>query len=362
MSATLGRVETRDRSLDIAKAIAIIAIVVGHVWRGLHSASMIEDEKLFSAVEQYLYIWHLSVFAFAAGLFVRRGMARDGKWHYACSRDLAFIWVYLVWTVVQGAVKLGADSLVNVPTSATELFTIWRPDGQLWFFGWISAAMIIAAALAPWRSRGWSASALLVALALSVAVWGNSAPYFGTQGHALTVYFVVGLVWRGDRLLNQLKRISVPVAAGTSAVCLGVMLVLAPVGTPPTIEGSERTALSVLVGVVASTMGLAGVLLASRVISLWPGSRYLAVVGKRSLVVYTGHMVLGPGARIVLNGLGIGGVVLHLVAGVVAGVLGSLLLYWMARRLRFMWLFEPPAFVTRLLPPVPAPVRPAADG
>ncbi|WP_394254386.1 heparan-alpha-glucosaminide N-acetyltransferase domain-containing protein [Pseudoclavibacter helvolus] len=61
---------SRDSSIDIAKGFAIVAIVFGHVWLGLEAAGLIQDLHTFNVVYDTVYMSHLSVFAFTAGLFV----------------------------------------------------------------------------------------------------------------------------------------------------------------------------------------------------------------------------------------------------------------------------------------------------
>jgi fucose 4-O-acetylase-like acetyltransferase len=61
----------RDPTVDIAKGIAIIAIVLGQVLRGLSSAGILDAKTVqYQLVDRSLYMFHLSVFALLAGLFV----------------------------------------------------------------------------------------------------------------------------------------------------------------------------------------------------------------------------------------------------------------------------------------------------
>lgn len=141
----------RDMSLDIAKGIAIIAIVAGHVWRGMASAGLLDgDSILFNVVDRSLYMFYLSVFSFAAGLFVERGMNRVGTRRYAMKRDAEFLWIYVLWSFISGGMKLALSSSVNHPTSVSEILTIWFPQEQYWFFGWIALMMILSAPARPW--------------------------------------------------------------------------------------------------------------------------------------------------------------------------------------------------------------------
>jgi fucose 4-O-acetylase-like acetyltransferase len=342
-------IQERDASLDIAKAVAIVAIVFGHVWRGLDAAGMIDDATMFHAVDTSIYMWHLTVFAFTAGLFVQRGMLREGPWRYACDRNSAFIWLYLTWTVVQGAVKLVAGSVVNTPTSVPDLMQVWIPDSQLWFFGWIALMMILAAVAQPWQSavRGWL---IIGAVTVgSIVIWGWNGPFIGSQGLALSAYFLVALWWRGDRVLRVLAAVPAQALAILAVVGTGVVAVTAATasGTTPTVGFETRTVTSVAIGVTVSTIGLIAVLALSRLISLTAAGRWVAFIGERSLVIFVAHIVFGSGIRIVLARTGVDTVVVQALIGTVAGVAGPLVLYRLAQRFHFGWLFDAPPWLKR---------------
>ncbi|MCS3842582.1 acyltransferase [Microbacterium sp. AK031] len=338
----------RDAALDIAKAIAIIAIVFGHVWRGLAASGLIHDADLFETVDTTVYMWHLTVFAFTAGLFVQHGMNREGAWRYARDRDLVFLWLYVVWSLIQGAVKLIAGAFVNSQTSLGEILRLWVPDGQLWFFGWIALMMILAAATRPWVSRSRATVVIIGAAVGSLALWGVQGPYIGTQGLALTVYFVVALVWRGDRVLAAIRR--VPMWLTTILVLtLGVVTVVCGVSglaTPPTTGGSTRTVMTVAFGVVASTAGLFAVLGLARVLAPVPVvARPLSYIGRESMTIFVAHIIFASGSRIVLSRIGVDDPTVQVIAGTLIGVVGPLALHWVALRVHCAWLFDAPRWM-----------------
>lgn len=335
---------SRDSSIDIAKGLAIVAIVFGHVWLGLEAAGLIRDRHTFEVVYDTVYMSHLSVFAFTAGLFVQRGMRRVGPWNYTLDRDLTFLWLYLLWTAIQGGVKLAAASVVNSPTSLESVLKIWTPDAQLWFFGWIALMMVFTALFRPWGSKARMAGALLVAGAASLAMWGLGGSVIGTQGLALTIFFVVATIWRGDRFLTYLASCSKLMLIAAGGLGLGVMVTLGISGlaTPPTLDGESRTVVSVALGVVASTAGVVGVLAVSRVIARVPWVAWLSKLGEKSMVIFVAHIVFTSGTRIVLNAAGVDNLTLQAVVGTAVGILGPLTLGTLAPRFRIAWLFELP--------------------
>lgn len=340
---------TRDQTIDIAKAIAIVAIVFGHVWRGLFSAGLIADQRLFELVDTTVYMWHLTVFAFCAGLFVERGMRRAGAWRYARDRDLDFLWLYLLWSLVQGSVKLLTASLVNSPTSVSKVLELWIPDAQMWFFGWIALMLVLAAAVQPWRSRLRMIASLLAAAAVSAALWGLGGTLLFTQGLGLSVYFWVALVLRGDRLTSLTTKVSWASAAVVWAIAAlsATVISLTGVATPPTVAGEDRSTVSVALGFIASTLGLVAVLAISRVLARTVVSGALAFVGRQTMAVFLVHIMFASGTRIALERVGIDDVVLQVVLGTLAGVCGSIAVGLAAAKLRAGWLFAAPGWLVR---------------
>lgn len=340
----------RDTTFDAAKGLAITAIVLGHVWRGIDAAGLIASEKLFMFVDTSLYTWHLCVFAFTAGLFISRSMGPDRAWQYARERTREFVWLYLVWSVLQGTIKILAGTSVNSPTSVYEILAIWSPEGQLWFFGWITLMIVGAAAARPWRSGRRKAVSLLVAVLVSGACWGFEGSFIGTQGLGLTAFFAVALVWRGDRastVIGKLPRKALwaITLVGTAATIAVPALVAV---TPPTSGGAGRTWASVALGVVIACAGLAATVAFAKTIVATKVGQAFARVGVQSMAVFVAHIVFASGTRVVLLAAGVDAVATHIVLGTAVGVAGPMLLATLAPRLHIQWLFGHPDGIRRL--------------
>ena len=146
----------RDRSIDTARGIAIIAIVLGHVERGLASALLLPYDTALT-LDRLLYLFHLATFAYLSGLFVRRAVERDGVRRMLTRRVTLFVWLYLLWTLIQGSVRVAASSVANTPVTVGDIVRIWIPEGQLWFLPWLIGVTVVAVVTQPWRSRGRAA-------------------------------------------------------------------------------------------------------------------------------------------------------------------------------------------------------------
>lgn len=342
----------RDRTFDVARGIAIIAIVVGHVWRGFGTAGLIDaPDTVLIAVDRGLYLFHLSVFVFISGLFTAGSADRAGWPPYVWQRFVQFTYLYLLWSILEGCVKALAGSSVNTAQPWSDVLQVWRPASQMWFLPFLLAVIVAFVPWRPWSSRLSSRVAVGIAVVISVILWGVNGQYVFTQGLGLTAFFVIGLVWGAARVQAFLKQISVASAAGmaVAAWLLFALCMVWVLPTAPSLGGEERTALTVAVGIVASTAGLVGVLAVSYIIVRVPSrvTDALALLGRRSMELYLAHIVFIGTTRIVLIKLGLTNVPLVFALTVIAGVAGPLILSAILRRIGFPWLFEPPQPIKR---------------
>jgi fucose 4-O-acetylase-like acetyltransferase len=60
--------------VDYAKGIGIFLVVVGHVLRGLINSSILQPSALLLFVDRWIYGFHMPLFFFISGLFVKRSL------------------------------------------------------------------------------------------------------------------------------------------------------------------------------------------------------------------------------------------------------------------------------------------------
>jgi fucose 4-O-acetylase-like acetyltransferase len=352
VTSSAGRV--RDQTIDAAKGVAIIAIVLGHVNRGLAGADIVDPRgSWFVHSDHVLYLWHLAIFALLSGIFVEAGVRRHGAGSYARQRLGTFLYLYLVWSLLQGAVRVAAADSANSHTTIGDIVKLWVPDGQLWFFGWLCVMTVLVLLVRPWEPppRRWTGVA--TGLGISLAAWGWYSPYFGLGGLGLTAFFVAGCAV-GPRPLSRVGAAHVitlcVVAAAFGASFVALLLV--PTAAP-TVGSADRSAATLLAGIAASLAGTVAVLAASALLARLAVSRTLAYLGRHSLEIFLAHITAAAGTRIILVRLGVGDPVIHLVAGTITGLVGPLVLLVVCQRLGFRFLFSAPSILTGRPPMAP---------
>lgn len=333
----------RDRTIDVAKGLAITAIVLSHALRDLAGPDTIPRESLtFLEIDDALYSWHVAVFAFAAGVFVPSGVDRRGAWPYLRPRLLLFTWLYLLWTALQvGQRQLGGalrDEPVEGETFLVGLLTAY---GQLWWLPFMVLASVIAVLTTPWRSPSRAVWSGLALTAVALVTWGWTGEWAFLEGLALLVFFWVGLV-AGRPTIALLTRPSNAVPVALLGVALGVVLLVVSDPIPPTSWMEERTVAGIALGVVTSASLCSAVVAMSGPFSHSAIGRFFAMLGERSLGVFLGHIIAFALVNEALYHLGGAPLAVRLPALVVGGIALPLGVWWLGRRLRLPWLFETP--------------------
>ncbi|WP_026460540.1 acyltransferase family protein [Schaalia suimastitidis] len=335
----------RDSSLDIAKGIAIIAIVAGHVVRGIGNAGLVSKDAVgYLLVDRAIYSFHLAVFALAAGFVVKNAVEKRGATSYTRRRLADFAWLYILWSLLQGSLQVLLAGSVNNGQSWASVFDLIHPDSHMWFFPWIALCCTFVAFTRPWVSPMRAVIIGGGALVLSVAVWGLFGPVIFLQGHGLSGYFVVATIISLGTYQYVRSRCSIGVEATVGLVAGGAWLTLM-VYTPaagPTYSKLVRTAPNIAVSVLATTLGVVAVLAVSALLSRFEATaKPLAYVGRYSLQIFLAHVLAMAATRIVLVKLGVTDVTVHVVLGTAVGTLVPLVL-WHLTKVALPWLWRAP--------------------
>lgn len=335
----------RDRAFDVARGIAIVAIVVGHVLRGLAAAEMVpRTSPTVLEVDDALYAWHLTVFAVLVGVFLRPGVDRDGVGGYLRSRLPLFVYLYLVWTLVQALARFLTGRSGDTEEALDNVFTaLLVADGPLWWLGFLVLVSVAGALARPWVSRRRAVVSSIVVLAVTAAAWGWTGPWVFLEGIALTGFVWCGILLGRDRV-SRLTTAPGAAWVAVAGITTGAALLALADPMPPSSWIGPRTVPAVALGVITSTVSCAAVLALSGVLARTALVRPLGFLGKRSLEIFLAHVVATTLTRLALSGLGVDEVWVHLVLGSAAGILVPLVLWWVGRRAGFPWLFQlPPA-------------------
>lgn len=341
-SGAVNDTRERDASVDVARGVSIVAIVLGHVLLGLTSAGIVAGEGGADVVVRGLYLFHLSTFAYLSGLFVARGVDRAGPRDFAVRRVALFAWLYVLWGVAQGAVRALAGSATNGEKTWGQVLELWIPEGQLWFLPWLMAATVIAVVVTPWGSTSRAVAAVSGASALAIAVWGLEPPWVFTRGWALLAPFLLGcaVTSAAHRRVFAAPRLRWVLLVGGLAAWVSATSSTAVV--LPTTQSDARTAAGIALGVVGCVGGTVACLSLSAVLARTSIARPVAALGRYSLEIFLSHIIVVSGTRVILTRAGMTDAATHVVLGVVLGLLVPVVLARAVARMRWTWVFGLP--------------------
>jgi fucose 4-O-acetylase-like acetyltransferase len=264
--------------LDIAKGIAILLVVYGHVMRGLQVAGLVSFDGILGYVDYLVYTVHMPVFFVVSGFLYESGRARIGEGKsFWTPKLLTIAWPYFLWSTVHlvSQALLSGTGVVNNGASLSRLATIgWDPVSPFWFL----YALFMAFA-ASFLLQGFSAR--LVALSAFVLMFVvhflQVPPVFGDLAYGL-VYFSLGRLVFAERLAGALR----------SAVTLG----LATAGFVIAATVAYRFALDERLATIGTLCGLIAFFMLSKLLAESPLRRPLVLIGRCTMGIYVMHILV----------------------------------------------------------------------
>jgi fucose 4-O-acetylase-like acetyltransferase len=350
----------RSQAIDVARALAIIGVVANHSIDGMLNAGLIPADHPLETVNAALYLFRMPALAFLLGLFVPRAVTKRGVAGYLRERATLFLYLYLVWFVLQSIAESATSGLKNTPRDADAVWTVWITFAHLWFLPFLIVTSLALALLQPWRDPVRRLVAGVALLAVSLLTWGWNSTVFGLTGLSLLVFAAAGSVVGLPRLARWMQRsvwgwtaIGV-VASGVFALFFRELDVVP--STVPSDVGLADRALSLCAAATGTVALLAVAVLLARLAGVAP---LLASIGRRTLPIYLAHVIVVAGVRVVVMRAGLEEPWLIAAVAVPLGVAIPLAAASVAERRPWAaWVFDLPAPLKRS---TRAPVAAAAE-
>lgn len=341
---------SRDVTVDAAKGLAITLVVLAHMDRGLFAAGLANLDGWAGRADLWLYSLFIPLFVFLSGLFVAKSSSRVGTRAFLTTRVADLLWLYLVWSLINGLLQVGFNRFTNADMSMGEVLSLWWPLGQMWFLPSLAFATVVVVLLRPWGSQLRSWTVLVILLVVAVATWQT----FGVWPLAwlqpeLVFFLALGAVIGHQRFASVLDRSSglTLLLVMVAAVAASVGLLAAGAAVPTSLVDTPDGLVNRLAGVGSALAGIIAAVAISTLLTRYvpPVAAGFAALGIRSLPIFVSHTIFTAGARSFLKLAGIDWIPAYVLFGVASGLLGPLLLFWLAKRFGFGWLYVRPRAV-----------------
>lgn len=339
-SVAASATEGRQRWIDIAKGVAIVAVVAYHTLLFLSSADVgVAD---FGRIRPVLEYFPMPAFFLLAGLLQPRMMQSTFVQLWK-RRLLPFAYLYLLWCVIRflfftafpfvrsdGELTSGRDPL-------TLLIAPIVPSSVYWFL-W----SMFVITLVTWLLRRVPGMVLVVVTGIISALFSSTLVSTGMFAYDRSLqymfFFVCGVVL-SPRITAfvHARRWPGTVALLAGYVAVGALVLLVPV--------TRKIPGLATLGQICILLGLFSLF---RLLSRAPGARFVGMLGQQSLIIYVLHIYFVAAAVVIVRNVP----ALHDVAPrglpvlavtVAVVIAASLLLGMVAAPLR--WLFLPPAWL-----------------
>jgi fucose 4-O-acetylase-like acetyltransferase len=314
--------EQRILWVDVAKGIAILLVVFGHVERGLVSARWEGHSSLLAAVDFTIYTFHMPLFFFLSG-YLSIAPTRKTKQKFASDLMKSIVYPYFLWSTIEVATQIYFGSLTNRTWPLARFVEIlWDPVSPYWFLYALFVIKIFYFAINNTR----------VFFAFSLALFAICFFYSGEDIIYEIMYFC--LFFSLGSLVRQVSGAnSFTSLPNASWLMFFVLAVLWAAGTAIAFFFLHIGYMAPMI-LPVSLLGIAMVVAFARVVEPLRYS-FLPFLGKRSMAIFVTHVFFTAGTRIFLVvALKIYSLPVHLIVGLIVGVAGPILLYKLASSLR----------------------------
>jgi fucose 4-O-acetylase-like acetyltransferase len=188
--------------------------------------------------ERYIYIFHMPLFFFLAGLFVAQS-AHRAFGVYFTNKVSVIAYPYFVWLLLEGSIQVFASRFTNNHLSLTDLLkTVYQPIDQYWFL-----YVIFLMYIAYWfvhHGRVSNNIVLFGSVLIQIAqIFGFNIvrwDVFDSFCH-FSIYFALGVRIANASFLTNLRalswiHLSYLAVGGYIFIALILILVVAPTDTP----------------------------------------------------------------------------------------------------------------------------------
>ena len=199
--------------VDIAKGIAIILVVIGHVGSSYGSEGLYKNSFLLNFTNRFVYSFHMAAFMFISGfLFKNKGDKKQQIKAILISYGVPYIFFSGVWW----GFKTVLSSLVNTKLSFWDLvLTPVFPISFMWFIYALMLMEIVQVIVGKLNKTKMYVHISLAFVLLAIQPYMASIPLFNT-GYVFSdliisdvmsnyFYFCIG-VYFGNKIISVIKK------------------------------------------------------------------------------------------------------------------------------------------------------------
>jgi len=310
---------------DLAKALGILLVVIGHVIRGLDTSGKIQISPIWQSVDHAIYLFHMPLFFYISGAFFY-DICQKLKYSLLFKRYIStLIYPLIIWSYITFGMQYLASSNTNSHVSISDV--IWSPlppKQHFWFLGVLFLMCISVGRLCTLK-KGFAIISTLFALTSFVSMFGitplrttildlivsDDLGKFIGQIFTNIPFFLLGILFSHKDIFD----IKFNLASCVLTFCLSLSLYQI---------FSSTILLNDIVHFITAVLCVLSIYKFcceiekkadhSRIISI------VAFIGMNSMIIYLSHIIFSALIRIVLLKFGIENFATHFLIGVAGGM------------------------------------------
>lgn len=320
---------------DYIKAFAILLVVVGHTLRGLHSSGILPDGGTWAYVDKGIYLFHMPLFFFLSGLFVKDLLERTDVRSFIKRNIITLLLPLVIWSYLQMGLQYSVSSGVNNPVSLYELMLAPFPPKQQFWFLWALFVIACFSGLVMQLKDGKKILAVLAVLDVAVL---SITDY---SGHSLARFDSVNIPLIGQAIfyfpyyVAALFAASIPKPKGLAVMFALAAVLFGVIGAYLLQDQNPNLLYYPLSAICIYAVYNLGFFIAAYMERLLSKRKNefleklhfaIILIGMNTMIIFLAHVIAEAGFRVVLIKLGLESAYIHIMGGVMAGLICPLLL------------------------------------
>ena len=286
---------TRTHWIDVARALCIILVVIGHAIDGSVDAHLASPDGLWANTGYLIYTFHMAAFFVLSGLVVQSSVEKNPE-KFTKNLFLRIAYPYFLWASIQICTINVFSSVLNHPFPFEPkefLNLVWGNVSQFWF---LKALFIIHVIYLALRKHLDNLSFLLLFLALRGCTELFELPGTMAQICGFGIFYALGLVF-SKQAMNWRADCRRPILWALGLGCAWTVFAATSLQSNEPVIAGDQLRGSLLPASITGCLfifALAGTKYLER-------SKFLQYIGQRTLPVYLLHIFFVAGTRILFT-------------------------------------------------------------
>ncbi|MDC0177550.1 acyltransferase family protein [Polaribacter sp.] len=308
--------------VNYSKAIGIILVVFGHVWRGINAKGLLTNNFAFLLIDDLVYSFHMPLFFLISGFFVSNSFSKYNNKDLVNKKAKTLMYTYFVWSTVQILVNIILSNYTNNSTDFWAILKlVYLPISPFWYLYSLFLMYLLYVFTSSINIK------LNLFLSIILYLVPNTGISLVENLFNFYIYFVLGslffnfIVQYNERV--QTLFFSIPLFFLSFFIYKYILKV-------------DDIRFYFIPAIIGSII----VFNLSKVLS---NNKILNLLGNNSLIIFLLHIFFTAGTRIFLfNILGVSSVTLHLFLGLIIGLIGPIIFNYFYVKLNLKGLFVYP--------------------